>query len=78
MQLLGWSIGAMSLDVILSPRPLTLSIFVGYIRLPSSLILFFASFSSGWKVIVTMKSSLPDSFYVCVAFFISPLLPLIL
>ena len=43
-----------------SPRPLTSSRFVGYMRLSASIICFVSSLSSGWKVLVNIKSSLSD------------------
>ena len=61
VQVLGCSGGVRSPTVSFSPRPLNFNTFVGEMRLPAFLIYFDASFKSGWKGIMTMKSSLSGS-----------------
>ena len=61
VKVLGCSGDMRLLTVSFSPRPLTFNIFVGKMRLPTFLISFYASFKSGWKGIIIMKSSLSGS-----------------
>ena len=65
VQVLGCSGGVRSITVIFSPRPLTFNRFVGKMSFPAFLIYIVASFKSGWKGIMIMKSSLSVSLVLC-------------